>query len=138
MVSTEYVCYTWRQMRIRSLVRLFALGGFLTSVYNYCPPGAQAATTQIADCCRSKHSSCPLKAKKEAGRRSCCTQERLASVQDHSNLSPAPLPVLLYVVPVSAAVPQVAAHRLARSLIRPVGPPGFSPAALGLRAPPLA
>jgi ABC-type hemin transport system substrate-binding protein len=119
-------------MKIRALVRLLALGGFLLSAYNYCPPGAQAATTQIDDCCH------PTKTKDKANKRSCCTQERIASAQDHSKLSAAPLQVLLYIVRLNVAVPQVAAHRLARSLIRPVGPPGFSPAALGLRAPPLA
>lgn len=127
-------------MKVRALIRLFVLGGLLLSAYNYCPPCAQAATAQIADCCRSKTagSNCPLKTKDHAGKRSCCTADRLASTQSLSKLTVVTLPVLLYIVPVSLAVPQVAAHRLARSLIRPVGPPGFSPAALGLRAPPLA
>jgi hypothetical protein len=119
-------------MKIRDLVRLLALGGLLLSAYNYCPPGAQAATTQIDDCCR------PHKTKDKASKRSCCMQERLASARGYSKLSAAPLQVLPYIVRSNIAVPQIAAHRLARSLIRPVGPPGFAPAALGLRAPPLA
>ena len=117
---------------MRILIRLFVLGGLLLSAYNYCPPGAQAATTQIDDCCHSH------KTKDKASQRSCCTQERLASAQGHSKLSAAPLSVFPCIVLMNIAVPQIAAHRLARSLIRPVGPPGFSPAALGLRAPPLA
>ena len=133
------VCYTG-EMKVRGLIRLLTLGGFLLSAYNYCPPGAQAATLPAVDCCHetsAKH-DCPLQKKDAAGMRSCCTAERLAPDQGHSKIISVPLAVQPYLVPVAIAAPQAAFQRLARASIRPVGSPGLHFAALGTRAPPLA
>jgi hypothetical protein len=133
------VCYTGK-MNVRGLARLLALGGFLLSAYNYCPPDAQAAPLQAVDCCHAKtdKNDCPLKKKDAAGMRSCCTAERLAPDQGRSKIISVQLAAQPYLVPVTFTAPQVFSHRLARALIRPVGPPRLRPAALGTRAPPLA
>ena len=129
-------------MKARVLVKLLVLGGLLVSAFNYCPPGAQAqpAASAMADCCRAKAAKnhCPGKSKDARNGRSCCTPDRVAAAQNHAKLVFASIAIPLYPVALEATAPQVVAHRLAHTLIRPAGPPGFSPAALGLRAPPLA
>jgi hypothetical protein len=124
-------------MKVRGFIKLFVLGGFLLSAFNYCPPGAQAASAETPACCHSK-GECSHKTKGAANTRSCCTAERLAATRDHSKLTAPNLAAPLYLVVTGMTLPQVSSRRVSRSVAPAAGPPGRGPAALGSRAPPLA
>jgi len=132
-------CYTG-VVNMRGLLKAACLGAFLLSAFNYCPPGAEAvsAAAPAMDCCRKAPSkSSPSRSKKES-KVSCCTAERLASGQVHARHARAERP-LPQAAAAFLAAPQVQPHRLARTLIRPAGPPGAAVlAAAGSLAPPLA
>lgn len=123
-------------MKVRAFVKLFVLGGFLLSAYNYCPPGAQAATSEAPACCHS-NGACSHKTK-NASTRSCCTAERLAASRDLSKLTAPVLAAPLYLVATGMMFPQITSRRVALSVAPTAGPPGRTPASLGSRAPPLA
>ncbi len=124
-------------MKVRAFIKLFVLGGFLLSAFNYCPPGAQAASVEAPTCCHSK-GDCSHKTKGATGTRLCCTAERLAVSRDLSKLTAPSLAAPLYLVVTGPTLPQTSSRRVSRSVAPTAGPPGRSPAALGSRAPPLA
>lgn len=123
-------------MKVRAFVKLFVLGGFLLSAYNYCPPGAQMATAEAPACCRSEGGRSHKT--KNASTRSCCTAERLAASRDLSKLTAPVLDAPQSLVATGLTLPQLTSRRVALSVAPTAGPPGRAPAALGSRAPPLA
>lgn len=126
-------------MKVRAIVKLFVLGGFLLSAYNYCPPGAQASIAEEPACCHTKadKGGCSHKTK-GAATRSCCTPERLTASHDHSKLTAPGLAAPLSLIATGLTLPQITSRRVALSVAPTAGPPGRAPAALGSRAPPLA